>query len=151
MADLFAKIDPQIYEEYVTMKNVKKFLYVRPEKSLYGTVKADLLLYKNLTGKIKGWVFELDSYDTYVANKTINGGKCTIIWHVDDLKISHVDSKVVDSIINIFGQEFGIYAPLTSTQGKIHNYLGIVIDCTTHGKVVFNMFDYIKTCLICVE
>jgi len=41
----------------------------------------------------------LNPYDKCVVNKKINGEQCTIIWHVDDLKLSHVEKKVVDNII----------------------------------------------------
>ena len=63
------------------------------------------------------------------------------------MEISCVDSKVVDSIIKIFGEKFGIYASLTSACRKIHDYLGMVIDYTTKGKVSFAMFDYIDNVL----
>ena len=33
-------------------------------------------------------------------SKTINGKQCMIIWHVYDLKISHVYKKVVENIID---------------------------------------------------
>ena len=35
-------------------------------------------------------------YDWCVINKVINGDQCTIGWHVDDLKISHVDEVTVE-------------------------------------------------------
>jgi hypothetical protein len=35
------------------------------------------------------------------ANKMIDGKQCTIVWHVDDLKISHVKEKVKTIIIKI--------------------------------------------------
>ena len=73
MADLFSEIHPQIYEEYITMENGKKVLYVRLKKSLYVTVQDDLLFFQNLTGKLKEWGFELNTYDTSVENKTIDG------------------------------------------------------------------------------
>ena len=79
--------------------------------------------------------------------KTVDGKQCTTLWHADDLEISCVDSKVVDSIIKIFGEKFGIYASLTSARRKIHDYLGMVIDYTTKGKVLFAMFDYIDNVL----
>jgi len=41
----------------------------------------------------------LNPYDKCIVNKKIHGKQCTIIWHVDDLKISHVEKKVVDDII----------------------------------------------------
>ena len=52
MADLFAKIDPQIYEDYVTMENGKTVLYVILNKDLYGTFQAVLLFYHELTRKL---------------------------------------------------------------------------------------------------
>ena len=58
----------------------------------------------------------------------IDGKQCTIVWHVDDLKISHVNKKVVTKVIDLLKKEFGKEAPLTVTRGKIHEYLGIKID-----------------------
>jgi len=41
----------------------------------------------------------INPYDQCTANKTINGRQCTIIiWHVDDLKISHVEKDVIEDI-----------------------------------------------------
>ena len=44
--------------------------------------------------------FAKNEYDLCVANKVIDGKQCTVIWHVDDLKISHVDPKVVAWFLN---------------------------------------------------
>jgi len=46
------------------------------------------------------WGFELNDYDKRIPNKTVNRKQCTIIWHVADLKISHMDKRVVEDIIN---------------------------------------------------
>jgi len=46
------------------------------------------------------WGYKLNEYDKCIMNKTINGKQCTIIWHVDDLKISHVNCTIVERIIN---------------------------------------------------
>jgi hypothetical protein len=44
--------------------------------------------------------FVVNPYDWCVTNKTINGKQCTIlIWHVDDLKVSHVDPDVLKDIV----------------------------------------------------
>ena len=52
--------------------------------------------------------FEINPYDTCVANKIINGSQCTICWYVDDLKISHIEEdvvmKVIKSIEDIYGK-----------------------------------------------
>ena len=48
-------------------------------------------------------------------NKLIQGSQCTIIWHIDDLKISHTDSTAVDEVIDLLCNEFRQEGPLTVT------------------------------------
>jgi hypothetical protein len=85
-----------------------------------------------------------------VANKTINGKQCTVVWHVDDLKIS---PKVVTTILNLldakYGQEIvaGKRAPLTITRGKLHDYLGILLNYSERGYVKLDMTAYLKKVL----
>jgi hypothetical protein len=69
------------------------------------------------------------------------------LWHVDDLKISHVDPKVVSSIISALEGIFVLNAPLTKTRGKGHGYLGMTIDYSTPGKVLITMINYIDSIL----
>ena len=33
-------------------------------------------------------------------NKTVNDKQCTILWHVNNLKMSHVDPDIVSRIIS---------------------------------------------------
>ena len=40
-------------------------------------------------------------YDKSIVNKLIKWKQCTIIWHVDDLKISHADKNVIEDIANM--------------------------------------------------
>jgi hypothetical protein len=51
-------------------------------------------------GKLLEWGFEANPYDPCVMNKTVEGQKLTVAWHVDDLKVSHVTSTVVDQFID---------------------------------------------------
>jgi hypothetical protein len=44
-----------------------------------------------------------------------------ILWHVDDLKISHVDPMEVTKIIDPLSSEFGKESPLTINRGKNHD------------------------------
>jgi hypothetical protein len=64
------------------------------------------------------------------------------MWHVDDLKISHVDRKAVQAVFGLLSKELGKEAPLTVCQEKAHDYLGMSIDYSQPGKVKFTMFDY---------
>ena len=77
----------------------------------------------------------------------INGKQCTILWHVDDLKISHVDPAVNTTIIELINTEFGKEAPITITRGLVHDYLGMTLDYTKPGKVMIKMIDYVKKML----
>jgi hypothetical protein len=89
----------------------------------------------------------INPYDWCVANKMINGKQCTVLWHVDDLKISHVDAKVVTGVIKQIDDEFGQEAPITVTRGKVHDYLGMTLDYTKEGKVKILMLDYVMKML----
>jgi hypothetical protein len=73
-------------------------LYVLLLKALYGTIRAALLFWRKLVGKLQEWGFMTNPYDPCVANKTINGAQCAVLWHVDDLKVSQVDEEVVKEV-----------------------------------------------------
>ena len=94
MAELMVRIDPKLYRKFVQIENGQPVLYVELKKALYGTLKAAFLFWQKLSKQLIKWGFELNPYDSCVANKMINGKQCTILWHVDDLKISHVDLRL---------------------------------------------------------
>ena len=81
------------------------------------------------------------------GSKVVNGSQCTVLWHVDDLKISHVDREVVNSVIDYLSRRYGKEAPLTINRGKIHCYLGMVLDYSMNGKVQISMHDYVRDLL----
>ena len=111
-------------------------------------LQAALLFWHNLSGfLIEKLGFEANPYDFCVVNKIINGSQCTIGWHVDNRKISHMDGNVNREILAILQKEYGKEAPIPTTTGKIHEYLGMTIDYSTPGKVVFRMEDYIDRLL----
>jgi len=58
-------------------------------------------------------------------NKIINRKQFTIIWHVDDLKILHIDPKVVNEITKRLDAKFRQESPLVTSQGKTIEYLGM--------------------------
>jgi hypothetical protein len=76
-------------------------------KALYGTLQAALLFWQNLSSQLEKWGFVINPYNFCVTNKFINGKQCTIVWHVDDLKISRVDRKVVTTILNLLDGKYG--------------------------------------------
>jgi len=147
MAELMARLDPKLYRKYVLIEHGKPVLYVELLKALYGTMRALLLFWKKLSQQLIEWGFEINPYDWCVANKTINGKQCTVLRHVDDLKISHVDTNVVTGVIADVSDVFGKDAPITVTRGKVHEYLGMTLDFSEPGKFKVNMIEYVDSML----
>ena len=58
-------------------------------------MKAALLFYIKFVKSLKSIGFELNPYYPCVANKIVDVAQLTVVWHVDDLKVSHVDAGVV--------------------------------------------------------
>ena len=76
-----------------------------------------------------------------------SGEQCMIIWHIDDLKISHVDHTAVDEVICLLRDKFRQAGPLTVNQGWLHDYLGMILDFSIPGKVQIQMYDFIDKML----
>ena len=59
----------------------------------------------------------------------------------------HVDSNIVYSVISDIDAEYRNIEKMTITRGKIHKYLGMTIDYSSPGKVIFSMVDFIVNML----
>ena len=73
---------------------------MRITKALYGCMQSAMLWYETLKGYLEGMGYKINPYNPCVTNKAIDGGKCTVVWYADDNKISHMNPKVVDDVIN---------------------------------------------------
>jgi hypothetical protein len=83
LAELLGRINPSLYQKFIFLERGKPVLYAKLAKALYGTLRAALLFWNNLTQTLMSWVFRLNKYDRCVANKTINGLQCTIVWQLE--------------------------------------------------------------------
>ena len=72
--------------------------------------------------------YQRNEYEWCVMNKIIDKKKCTILWHVYDLKTSNVDPAVVSSVLADIDAKYGKVAKMTITRGKVHKYLGTTMD-----------------------
>ena len=141
MVDLLIRTD-EMYKQYVhTTKSGKKLLYVQLTKAMYGCIKAARLFWENLSTQLVSMGFKINDYDMCVANKMINGKQCTICWHVDDLKISHVDQQVLEDLVDELEVKYG---KMTVTRGRKHTYVGIDIIYNDDGTVTIDMIEYLK-------
>jgi hypothetical protein len=77
----------------------------------------------------------LNPYNTCVTNKEVNGSRYTLIWYVDDTRISHADEVVLSEVV---------CAIVIVTRGKVHNFLGMDIQFNDNGTADVKMKTYIK-------
>ena len=82
----------------------------------------------------------------------VNEEQMTIVWHVDDLKISHADQNVITSIIKKLDKRYGHTSNgtptlITVTRGKFHDYLRMKLEYINQGKVAVDMTEYLQKVL----
>jgi hypothetical protein len=144
LAELLAKVDSKLYTTYLGTERGQPVLYVQLQKALYGTLTAAMLFWKDLSAHLSDEGFVANPYDCCVMNRTVGGKQQTVLWHVDDLKISHVDGAVNEQLLNKLNEWYGKETPLTVTRGDMHEYLGMTIDYSVEGKVKIRMDDYVE-------
>jgi len=138
--DILCKVNSR-YEQFVTMEHGQRVLYLKLLKALYGCVRSALLWYQLFVGTLERIGFKLNPYDLCIANKLVEGKQCTIGWHVDDMKISHVNCNVVSDIINLLELEFG---KMSVTRGKEHTFLRMVVTYNDNRTASISMKGYLQ-------
>ena len=145
LAEIMVSIAPSIYRPYIITRNGKKMLFVELQKALYGLLQAALLFYEKLSADLQEYGFKINPYDPCVANKDVNGKQMTVVWHVDDLKVSHQDPKQVDKFIEFLRSKYeDDTGKVKVNRGTRHKYLGMTLDYGTPGSVKIDMCDYVE-------
>jgi hypothetical protein len=137
------QVDPQLYCKFVIYnKNNQALLYVKLSKATYGLIKSALLFYKKFVKDLKNYEspFTINPYNPCIANATINSKQMTITWHVNDLKVSHVNpfqiTKFAAYLATIYGNGLVVH------RGKVHDYLGMDLNFATDGIAQVSMITY---------
>ena len=94
-------------------------------------MKAALLFYIKFVKSLLSISFQLNP--PCVANKTFDTLQLTVVWHVDDLKVSHVLTKAVTRMTKwlkkTYGQLFSDGSgKMKINRGKIYEYLGMTLE-----------------------
>ena len=149
LAELLIQVAPELYSQFVVMENKKVVLYVELLKALYGCLRSALLFYRKLLNDLQEQGYTLNPYDPCVVNKIIDNNIHTVIWHVDDLKASHVKKQVNDTFVEWVKSTYASdgVGQVKTSRGKVHNYLGMVLDFTEPGAVRISMEDYVERML----
>eukprot|EP00804_Cyclotella_cryptica_P010775 CCRYP_008726-RB/>CCRYP_008726-RB protein AED:0.29 eAED:0.29 QI:0/-1/0/1/-1/1/1/0/375 len=144
LCELMCMVDPKLYRKYVCKdRRGKPVLYVELYKSLYGLMRSALLFYKKLKKELEKYGMIMNPYGMCVANKeTKNGHQLTVLWHVDDLKISCKDKFEVTKLICYLRKIYG--NKMTVHRGGKGKYLGMHLDFTEDGVFQVDMSKYVE-------
>jgi hypothetical protein len=143
LAELMVKVAPILYRKDISVDaKGLAILYVKMQKAIYRLLRSALLFYKKLVSNLESTGFKVNPYNPCIANKTVNGIQMTVCWHVDDLKVSHVDPKEVTKFGEWLSKTYGV--SIATHRGKVYDHLGMIIDFSEKGKVMINMIKYIK-------
>ena len=115
-------------------------------RAIYGMLNSAILFYKKWCKDVESCGFKVNSYEPCIANKKVNGKWLAITWHVDDLKASHQDTKVIDWFIKWVDNKYGDdkMGRVTVHRGKKHDYLTMILDYSKKGKVKIDMTEYVR-------
>jgi hypothetical protein len=144
LIDMLVDINPKLYGPAVVLESRKKVLYVEVLKAIYGMLKAALLWYKTFRKDLEDIGFIFNPYDPCMANKKVQGSQQTILFHVDDLKLSHKMKSVNDRFEKWLNIKYGNHGKVTATCGKVHDYLGMELDYQKRGELKINMTKYVE-------
>ena len=148
IVDLLLMIDAETYGKHIVYKNGKKVIYLVVLKALYGMLHSALLFYNMFRSNLEKEGFVFNPYDPCVANKDIKGKQLTVLFHVDDVKVSSVRKQSVDDFIQWIDYKYGGSGkPISVTRGKKHDYLGMLLDFTEDGVVAVDMVYYVENML----
>ena len=139
--DIMCEVNPS-HTKNVVYENGKKVLYMEILQAIYGCIESSLRWYELYATTLEKEGFVINPYDRCVANKVINGEQCTIVWYVDDNKVSHKDPKVVDEVIELMKVHFG---ELTTSRGKKHRFLGMNITINDDKTIEVEMKEQLES------
>jgi hypothetical protein len=143
LTELMVQVAPNLYRKYISVdRKGTTILYVKMQKAIYRLLRSALFFYRKLVEDLERNGFKLNPYDPCVANKTVNGKQMTVCWHVDDLKVPHIDPNEITKFGDWLSKTYGVI--VAAHRGKVHDYLGMIFDFSKEGKVVVNMVEYIK-------
>jgi hypothetical protein len=132
IADIMLQIDPT-YDKY---RLPDGSIVVILEKALYGCIESAKLFYENISKVLLDFGFTKNSYDLCVFNKEMYEKQCTVVIHVDDLKISCADSRGVDDVI---AELTRVYGKINVQRDDVIDYLGMDFDYSKPGIVKISM------------
>ena len=105
----------------------RKEYYINAQlnRSLYGTLLGVLRFWEDLSYYLTSLGFKRNPYDWCVMNREIEGTKETVLFYLDDIKLSHVNEEVLLNTVKVLTARYGKLKDLTVTRGDVHDFLGV--------------------------
>ena len=143
VAKMMARCAPKVCKPHVIFENGQKVTCAESLKALCGSFVSASLFCKKLSKDPASTGFELNPCNPCAVSKMISGKQMTVVWHVDDLKASHVNKRVNDEFYEWLkskceDEEIGI---VKARRGKIHDFLGTKLDCTEDGIAKMDVIE----------
>ena len=66
-------------------------------------------------------------------------------WHVDDVELSRINNVEVERCIQWFEDKHGKIGEVKVNRGRIHKYLGVVLNFTQEGAVIVDVSQHISS------
>ena len=92
---LLVECNEKRWRKHLKPENGKWIMHVVCDKAIYGTMNAALLLHKKLAKAFRKQGLVMNLYDPYGWNNCAEDRQLIVLYHIDDLMMSHVSSKVV--------------------------------------------------------
>jgi len=75
-------------------------------------------------------------------NREVEGTQQTVLFYVDDIKLSHVNEKALLNTVKNLASCYGKVKDLTVTRGDVHDFLEVVFDFSEKKKLKVIMNSY---------
>ena len=128
------------------MKEKKECFTHMLKKAIHGMLDSALLFHEKLKADSQHAGFEVNPHDPCVANKIVRGKQLTVVWHADDLKISHKSPQVVTDFIEWLDSKCGDpnVGKMKAIRGEVHDCLAMNLDYTKPRQVTIDMTKCVK-------
>ena len=104
----------------------------------HGTLNAALMACEKLEKALKEWGMVMNPHDPYVCNVEQMKKQLTLLFHVYDVFLAHLQPQAVANHMKLLNNLHGEKDPLTVIRGKMHEHLILTLDFREKGSIVFS-------------
>ena len=121
-AGIMRKVNPKHEPNVMCDNKGRKTLRAHCMKFVCGCTEAAILWCELCSNVLNKLGFKINPCGKCAPNATMNGKQRPLVWHSDDNKLSHAESKAADDVIKKIEKDFG---KLMIARGNDHAFLGM--------------------------